>query len=114
MGPSASNFVAENAGAATSASRICASNANAKELELAVWSRRDRISMTDPLKSFLSERDKEILLHIANGLTDREIAAELNLSPKTINFRVEEMKRKLDAKTRAQVLAIALRQGWIY
>ncbi len=69
--------------------------------------------MTDPLKSFLSERDKEILLHIANGLTDREIAAALNLSPKTINFRVEEMKRKLDAKTRAQVVAIALRRGWI-
>jgi DNA-binding CsgD family transcriptional regulator len=69
--------------------------------------------MTDPLKSILSERDKEILLHIANGLTDREIAAELNLSPKTINFRVEAMKRKLDAKTRAQVLAIALRRNWI-
>ncbi len=69
--------------------------------------------MTDPLKSILSERDKEILLHIANGLTDREIAAELNLSPKTINFRVEEMKRKLDARTRVQVVAIALRQGWI-
>lgn len=69
--------------------------------------------MTDPLKNILSERDKEILLHIANGLTDREIAAELNLSPKTINFRVEAMKRKLDAKARVQVVAIALRQGWI-
>ncbi len=69
--------------------------------------------MTDPLKSSLSERDKEILLYIANGLTDREIAAKLNLSPKTINFRVEEMKRKLEVKTRVQVVAIALRRGWI-
>ena len=69
--------------------------------------------MTDPLKSILSERDKDILLHVANGLTDREIAAELNLSPKTINFRVEAMKRKLDAKTRVQVVVIALRHGWI-
>jgi DNA-binding CsgD family transcriptional regulator len=85
----------------------------AKELELAVRERRGQISMTDPLKSILSERDKEILLHIANGLTDREIAARLNLSPKTINFRVEEMKRKFDAKTRAQVVAIALRRSWI-
>jgi DNA-binding NarL/FixJ family response regulator len=69
--------------------------------------------MTAPLKSSLSERDKEILLHIANGLTDREIAAKLNLSPKTINFRVEEMKRKLEVKTRVQAVAIALRRGWI-
>ncbi len=71
------------------------------------------MSTTNPLRCFLSERDKEILSHIANGLSDREIAATLNLSPKTINFRVEEMKRKLDAKTRVQVVAIALRQGWI-
>jgi DNA-binding NarL/FixJ family response regulator len=70
--------------------------------------------VTNPLRCFLSERDKEVLLHIADGLSDREIAAKLNLSPKTINFRVEEMKRKLDAKTRVQVVAIALRQGWIY
>jgi two-component system, NarL family, response regulator LiaR len=70
--------------------------------------------LTDPLKSILSERDKEVLLLVADGLSDREIAAKLNLSPKTINFRVEEMKRKLDVKTRVQVVAIALRQGWIY
>ena len=69
--------------------------------------------VTNPLTCILSERDKEVLLHIAEGLSDREIAAKLNLSPKTINFRVEEMKRKLDAKTRVQVVAIALRQGWI-
>ena len=69
--------------------------------------------VTNPLTCILSERDKEVLLHIADGLSDREIAAKLNLSPKTINFRVEEMKRKLDAKTRVQVVAIALRQGWI-
>jgi two-component system, NarL family, response regulator LiaR len=69
--------------------------------------------LTNPQKSILSERDKEVLLYIADGLSDREIAAKLNLSPKTVNFRVEEMKRKLDAKTRVQVVAIALRKGWI-
>ena len=69
--------------------------------------------LTGPETCILTDRDKEVLSHIANGLTDREIAARLNLSPKTINFRVEEMKRKLDAKTRVQVVAIALRQGWI-
>ena len=70
--------------------------------------------VTHPVRCILSERDKEVLLHVADGLSDREIAAKLNLSPKTINFRVEEMKRKLQAKTRVQVVAIALRQGWIY
>jgi len=69
--------------------------------------------VTNPLRCILSERDKEVLLHVADGLSDREIAAKLNLSPKTINFRVEEMKRKLGAKTRVQVVAIALRRGWI-
>lgn len=69
--------------------------------------------LTDPVSCVLTDRDKEVLSHIADGLSDREIAAKLNLSPKTINFRVEEMKRKLDAKTRVQVVAIALRQGWI-
>ncbi len=70
--------------------------------------------MTNPTRCVLSQRDKEVLLLIADGLSDREIAAKLNLSPKTINFRVEEMKRKLEAKTRVQVVAMALRQGWIY
>ena len=50
----------------------------------------------------------------ADGLSDGEIAAKLNLSLKTINFRMEEIKCKLNSKTRVQVVAMALRQGWIY
>ncbi len=70
--------------------------------------------MYSPSSVFLSDRDREILNSVADGLTDVEIGQRLNLSPKTINHRVESLKRELNVKTRMQVVVMALRNRWIF
>lgn len=61
----------------------------------------------------LSDREREILLLCAEGLSDEKIAQRLNLSAKTINYHVENVKRRLDAANRVQMIAIVLRRRWI-
>ncbi len=60
--------------------------------------------------SIYTNREVTILTLIAEGMSDSQIGQELNLSPKTINYHVENIKRKLEVKTRIQAVAYALRQ----
>jgi len=55
--------------------------------------------------SDLTWREREVLAHIAAGLTDREIAAVLHVSLRTINTHVTHILAKLDVKTRRQAAA---------
>lgn len=55
----------------------------------------------------LSEREREILQLVADGNTDREIAAHLVLSVKTIKWYLHEMYSKLSVKNRTQAVVRA-------
>src|SRR5205085_11617108 len=44
------------------------------------WRRRPRVAAQDPL----SEREREVLIHIAQGYSNKEIANDLGLSVKTV------------------------------
>jgi PAS domain S-box-containing protein len=61
----------------------------------------------------LDEMDVRVLGLMARGRTNREIAGEVQLSPHTIKDRVGGILRSLDAASRAEAVAIALRQGLI-
>jgi pimeloyl-ACP methyl ester carboxylesterase/DNA-binding CsgD family transcriptional regulator len=61
----------------------------------------------------LTERETEILGLIANGLSDREIAELLVLSPHTVHRHVANLRTKLGLPTRAAVVAAAARRGLI-
>jgi PAS domain S-box-containing protein len=61
----------------------------------------------------LTPREREILQMIADGLTDREIARRLVLSPATARTHARNLIGKLGAHTRAQAVAIAIRRGEI-
>lgn len=63
--------------------------------------------------SQLTPREREILQMIADGLTDREIAGRLTLSPATARTHARNLIGKLGAHTRAQAVAIAIRSGEI-
>jgi len=63
--------------------------------------------------SQLTPREREILQMIADGLTDREIANRLTLSPATARTHARNLIGKLGAHTRAQAVAIAIRRGEI-
>ena len=56
--------------------------------------------MTDPL----SEREREVLGLLASGKTNREVAAELYVSPGTVKAHVAAIYRKLGAHNRAEML----------
>ena len=55
----------------------------------------------------LSERELQVLTHIAEGRTNPEIAEVLFLSPNTIKTHVSNIYRKLDVERRAQAVARA-------
>ncbi len=57
-----------------------------------------------------SRRECEILGLLADGNTDVQIAAELGLSPATVQTHVRNAKAKLGARTRAQAVVLALQQ----
>ncbi len=61
----------------------------------------------------LSPRELTVVTLVARGRTDREIARALSISVPTAHFHVEQVKRKLGAKTRAQAIAQAFARGLV-
>jgi DNA-binding NarL/FixJ family response regulator len=59
----------------------------------------------------LSDRERLVMMRIAQGLRTREIAIELSLSPKTIEKYRSNLMRKLGLKTAAAVAAFAIAHG---
>ena len=65
-------------------------------------------------RSQLSERETEVLCLIAKGYTNKEIAAQLDLSVKTVETYKTRLLKKLDLRSRADIVRYALRQGWLH
>lgn len=61
----------------------------------------------------LSRREKEVLRHFANGLTNAEIASELTISNSTVKFHITNILSKLGAETRAEALVIAAKNNLV-
>ena len=61
----------------------------------------------------LSEREREILGLLVQGLRDRDIANHLIISESTVKFHLNNVLTKLKARTRYQALYQAIIQGWI-
>jgi NarL family two-component system response regulator LiaR len=65
-------------------------------------SRTSRASPGDPEMGSLSPRETEVLRLLAAGLTDREIAETLIISPRTVETHVSSVLHKLRAKNRSE------------
>ena len=61
----------------------------------------------------LSPRETEVLMEVARGHTNLEIAAKLHLSVKTIEGHKTKIGAKLGLTTRAEIVRYALRRGWL-
>ena len=61
----------------------------------------------------LTDREREILMFIARGLTNEEIAGELILSPATVKTHVARIMGKLDSHDRAQLVVCAYESGLV-
>lgn len=61
----------------------------------------------------LSKRERQVLKYLANGRSNKEIAQVFYISEHTAKAHVRAIMGKLDADSRAEVIAIAIRQGLI-
>lgn len=61
----------------------------------------------------LSPRMRQILKGIADGLSDKEIAERIHVSPHTVTKYVSSLKNRLGARNRAALLTHALSMGLI-
>jgi DNA-binding NarL/FixJ family response regulator len=61
----------------------------------------------------LSPREHEVLSLMARGLQNKEIAAELFISERTVKFHVSSILGKLGAGNRTEAVTMALQQGLI-
>lgn len=61
----------------------------------------------------LSDREEEVLRLIARGFTNKEVAAKLDVSVKTIESHKARAMEKLDVDSRAGLVAHAIKAGWL-
>ena len=77
----------------------------------------DSYKKGDPIKTdglaALTGRQREILQLLAEGKSAKETAAQLKISPRTVEFHKYEMMQKLSLKTSADLIQFAIRQGLI-
>ncbi len=61
----------------------------------------------------LTPREQEVLMHLAEGGTNAEIAEKLVISPKTVARHRENIMRKLNMHSRTELVKYAIRKGII-
>ena len=61
----------------------------------------------------LTQRERDVLRLLADGLSNEEIGKRLFISPETVRTHVRKAMAKLDADTRTQAVARALRESLI-
>ncbi len=66
---------------------------------------------TDDVLASLSEQEQKILLLIADGKTNKEIAEEIFLSDKTVKNYVSSILSKLNLRRRSEAAAFIARRG---
>ncbi|GGH14062.1 response regulator [Paenibacillus segetis] len=63
--------------------------------------------------SGMTGREKEVLLLIAEGKSNKDIAEELHISIKTVKTHVSNLLMKCELEDRTQLAIYAHRQGWV-
>jgi len=75
--------------------------------------RPERPPPSDRVLAALTEREREVLALVAEGLSNDEIAGRLFLSPLTSKTHVSRILTKLNARDRAQLVVIAYESGLV-
>jgi DNA-binding NarL/FixJ family response regulator len=78
-----------------------------------VLSRPDTSRVAPHALRWLTEREREVMALVAAGLSNREIAAQLVISPATAKTHVSRAMRKLHAHDRAQLVVLAYEAGLV-
>jgi DNA-binding CsgD family transcriptional regulator len=62
-------------------------------------------------KRWITAREHDVLERIADGYSTADVARELWITEDTVRTHIKRMLVRLDARTRAQLVAIAFREG---
>ena len=65
--------------------------------------------MTGPL----TKKEMDVLRLAAKGITNKEIAEELNLKVQTVRSRLKKVFRQLNVSSRTEAVMYAMKKGWI-
>jgi DNA-binding NarL/FixJ family response regulator len=107
-------------------------NASAAEITAAVMAAANRLTVLTPAQArrwlpspnsnsldegvrpeSLTPREQEVLRMVADGLGNKEIAARLEISDRTVKFHVTQILAKLDAASRTEAVLIGIRRGLV-
>jgi len=80
---------------------------------IAEFASRPQTVTADAVADRLTEREVDVLRHVARGLTNSEIAERLTVSPLTVKTHVSRMLTKLQLRDRAQLVVLAYESGLI-
>jgi len=69
--------------------------------------------LTTKPSGLLTEGEKAVLKAAAKGLTSKDIARQLHLSPRTVEARITSIFNKLGAGSRMEAVITALKAGWL-
>lgn len=97
---------------APSVTRRLIADFTAKALIAGQPDRPERVAALAALAT-LTEREREVLVQVAHGLSNAEIAAQLHMSPATAKTHVSRLLMKLSARDRAQLVVIAYETGMV-
>ena len=65
----------------------------------------------EPVSTRLSHREREVTALVARGLSNREIAAALNIAEKTVANHVDHIMTKLELRSRTRIAVWAVEHG---
>jgi DNA-binding NarL/FixJ family response regulator len=68
-------------------------------------------ALRSPARARLTEREREILRLLAEGLANKEISARLGIAERTVKFHVSEILARLGASNRAHAVTVAQKAG---
>ncbi|MFJ4686619.1 response regulator [Streptomyces sp. NPDC088789] len=80
---------------------------------IAEFAGRVKVPEPSPRLNALTEREREVMRLVAQGLTNDEIGAHLVLSPATAKTHVSRIMTKLDVRDRSQLVVLAYESGMI-
>ncbi len=110
----ATGYLLKNAGIKELASAILAAHAGKRSMSPEALEGLIRVKTNPPpLEEPLSEREREILILLTQGLSNGQIALELSLAVSTVKFHLGSLYKKLNVYSRAEAVVKAFEQNLV-